>query len=46
MSKIERKFNNLINILGADHTGYVKRISAAVSALSNQKVTSVVKFVS
>ncbi len=38
MSKIERKFNNLINILGADHTGYVKRISAAVSALSNQKV--------
>ena len=29
----------MINILGADHTGYVKRISAAVSALSNQKVT-------
>ena len=36
--KIERKFNNLINILGADHTGYIKRISAAVSALSNKKV--------
>ena len=37
--KINRKFNNLINILGADHTGYVKRISAAVSALSDKKVT-------
>tara|TARA_B100000575_G_C23138074_1_gene661655 strand:+ start:355 stop:2079 length:1725 start_codon:yes stop_codon:yes gene_type:complete len=36
--KIERKFNNLINILGADHTGYIKRISAAVAALSNKKV--------
>ena len=36
--KIERKFNNLINILGADHTGYVKRISAAVSALSDKKI--------
>ena len=32
--KIGRKFNKLINILGADHTGYIKRISAAVSALS------------
>ena len=36
--KITRKFNKLINILGADHTGYIKRISAAVSALSNNKV--------
>ena len=36
--KIERKFTNLINILGADHTGYIKRISAAVSALSEEKV--------
>ncbi len=36
--KIDRKFNNLINILGADHTGYIKRISAAVSALSDKKV--------
>ncbi len=35
--KINRKFKNLINILGADHTGYVKRITAAVSALSNKK---------
>ena len=36
--KIKRKFNNLINILGADHTGYIKRITAAVSALSDKKV--------
>ena len=36
--KINRKFDNLINILGADHTGYIKRITAAVSALSNEKV--------
>ena len=28
----------MINILGADHTGYIKRITAAVSALSNNKV--------
>ncbi len=36
--KINRKYNNLINILGADHTGYIKRITAAVSALSNKKI--------
>ncbi len=36
--KIDRNFDNLINILGADHTGYIKRISAAVSALSENKV--------
>ncbi len=37
-NKIDRKFDNLINILGADHTGYIKRISAAVNALSESKV--------
>ncbi len=36
--KINRKYDNLINILGADHTGYIKRITAAVSALSDKKV--------
>ncbi len=36
--KINRKFDNLINVLGADHTGYIKRISAAVSALSEKKI--------
>jgi arginyl-tRNA synthetase len=38
MDKISRNYNQLVNILGADHTGYVKRITAAVSALSDNKV--------
>jgi arginyl-tRNA synthetase len=37
MDKISRKYTNLVNILGADHTGYIKRITAAVSALSKNK---------
>ena len=36
--KISRNYNYLINILGADHTGYIKRITAAVTALSENKV--------
>jgi len=38
MDKVNRKYNNLVNVLGADHTGYIKRITAAVSALSDDKV--------
>ncbi len=37
-NKIERKFVNLINVLGADHAGYIKRINAGVNALSDKKV--------
>jgi len=37
--KVSRNYNHLINILGADHTGYIKRISAATSALSNDKIS-------
>jgi len=37
-NKIERGFDELIDILGADHGGYVKRMKAAVSALSDGKV--------
>ena len=37
MDKINRNYKRLINILGADHTGYIKRITAAVSALSDNK---------
>jgi len=37
--KVSRKYDYLINILGADHTGYVKRISAATSALSDNKIS-------
>ena len=36
-NKVSRKFDKLINILGADHTGYIKRIKGAVHALSNNK---------
>ena len=37
LDKVERNFDHLINVLGADHTGYIKRISAAVKALSQNK---------
>jgi len=36
-NKVDRKFDYLINILGADHAGYIKRISSSVDALSGQK---------
>lgn len=36
--KVERGFDELIDIFGADHGGYVKRMKAAVSALSDGKV--------
>ena len=36
-NKIDRKFDYLINILGADHAGYIKRISSSVEALSGEK---------
>ena len=38
MDKVDRNYNHIINILGADHTGYIKRITAAVSALSANKI--------
>ena len=37
MDKVNRNYDNLINILGADHTGYIKRIKAAVTAISGNK---------
>ncbi len=36
--KCERGFDALINVFGADHGGYVKRMKAAVAALSDDKV--------
>ena len=41
--KIDRNYNYLINILGADHTGYIKRITAAVKALSDNKTILICK---
>jgi arginyl-tRNA synthetase len=35
--KIERKFDLLINVLGADHAGYLKRQASCVLALSQNK---------
>jgi arginyl-tRNA synthetase len=36
-SKIDRGFSSLIDVWGADHGGYVKRMQAAVTALSGGK---------
>ncbi len=36
--KVSRGFDMLIDVFGADHGGYVKRMKAAVSALSDGKV--------
>ena len=50
-NKLNRKFDILINILGADHAGYIKRITAVVEALSGKrnkikcKVSQLVKLI-
>jgi arginyl-tRNA synthetase len=36
--KVQRGFDELIDIFGADHGGYVKRMKAAVAALSENRV--------
>jgi arginyl-tRNA synthetase len=36
-NKLNRGYDVLINILGADHAGYIKRITSVVEALSNGK---------
>ncbi|MEZ5690699.1 MAG: arginine--tRNA ligase [Rickettsiales bacterium] len=41
--KCRRGFDWLINIFGADHGGYIKRLKAAVSAFSDNKVTIDIK---
>ncbi|WP_411889796.1 arginine--tRNA ligase [Yoonia sp. SDW83-1] len=41
--KIQRGFDQLIDVFGADHGGYVKRMKAAVSALSDGQVPLDVK---
>ncbi len=50
-NKLKRNFDEYINILGADHAGYIKRINSVVDALSNKKknlickVTQLVKLI-
>ncbi|MGD1882596.1 MAG: arginine--tRNA ligase [Paracoccaceae bacterium] len=41
--KVSRGFDALIDVFGADHGGYVKRMKAAVSALSEGNVTLDIK---
>ena len=41
--KIDRNFDILINILGADHAGYIKRITSAVRAISKNEVNLLCK---
>lgn len=41
--KFRRGFNQLIDVFGADHTGYVKRLKASVIALSDGKANLDVK---
>ena len=36
-NKLARGFRHLINVFGADHTGYIKRMTATVAALSDGK---------
>lgn len=43
--KIERGFDQLIDVFGADHGGYVKRMKAAVAALSENRVSLDIKLI-
>ncbi|SDG36364.1 arginine--tRNA ligase [Alloyangia pacifica] len=43
--KVSRGFDMLIDVFGADHGGYVKRMKAAVSALSDGKVPLDIKLI-
>ena len=44
-SKLERGFRTLIDVWGADHGGYIKRMDAAVAALSDRQAALDVKVV-
>jgi len=44
-SKFDRGFRNMIDVWGADHGGYIKRMQAAVKAVSGAKATLDVKLV-
>ena len=44
-NKVKRGFDQLIDIFGADHGGYVKRMKAAVSALSQGRVPLDIKLI-
>ena len=41
--KYKRGFSFMINVWGADHGGYIKRLSSAVKAITNNKVNIIIK---
>ena len=42
-NKVERGFEEIINIWGADHAGYIKRVDASIKALGNDHIKFNVK---
>ena len=42
-NKVERGFEEIINIWGADHAGYIKRVEASIKALGNKQIKFDVK---
>jgi arginyl-tRNA synthetase len=42
-NKVERGFEEIINIWGADHAGYIKRVEASIKALANKQIKFDVK---
>ena len=42
-NKVERGFEEIINIWGADHAGYIKRVDASIKALGNDHIKFSVK---
>jgi arginyl-tRNA synthetase len=44
-NKYDRGFSNLIDVFGADHGGYIKRMQAAIKAVTSGKATLDVKVV-
>ena len=44
-NKVDRGFDSLINVWGADHHGYIKRIEASIEALGSNKEILKVKLV-
>jgi arginyl-tRNA synthetase len=44
-NKFDRGFHNLVDVWGADHGGYIKRVEAAIKAVTDGKATLDVKIV-
>ena len=44
-NKVDRGYDDLINVWGADHHGYIKRIEASIDALGSSKEKLIVKLV-